>query len=110
MSAIRGQVRIGVTALVVALTAALPDGVAAQAQDSLTLTLEDVLQMAMQSNPDRRQASNDLDLNGPETRNAWFSGVVPSVSAVLLSTAYNGDLQRTGVDNLGRLVENPISE
>ena len=111
MSATSGQPRIGVTALLAAvLTIGSPDGVASQARDSLTLTLQDALQMAIQSNPARRRASNDLDINGPETRNAWFSGVVPRVSTTILTTGYDGTLQRTGVNNLGEIIESSSSE
>ena len=66
MSASHGQAGIVVTALAVALTVGFPDGAASQVQDSLTLTLEDALQMAMQSNPGRRQRPTTWTSTGPK--------------------------------------------
>ena len=99
------------TALIVLAAGTLPGAaVSGQVQDSLTLTLEDALQIATVSNPAYRRASNELDIKTAETRNAWFSGIVPSVNLGLLGTGYEGTLQRRGVDFFGNPVENPISD
>lgn len=89
-----------------ALLAALPLGAQEQG-DTLVLSLEDALAIAQGANPAVLRAENDLGLNGPETRSTLFGQVLPSMTVNLLNTGYRGNLQRQGLDNLGRPLENP---
>jgi outer membrane protein len=85
-------------------------GVAQQAMDTLTLTLEDALRIAEGANPTYRQSENSLGLNGAEARSTWFGSIAPRLNLDLYGTAYNGRLTRRAFDNLGRPIENPDAD
>jgi len=73
-----------------------------RAQDTLRLTLDEAVDLALDRNPQRRQALNDLDVAAAQTRAAW-GGFMPSLNA---SLGFNGGQSTviTGTDNFG----NPI--
>ena len=91
------------TALAIATVAAVV-APPLEAQEPISLSLEEALRMAEGSNPGYRRASNDALLNVSEMRTTWLETLLPSAS-VQLSTYFRGNRQGTGVDNLG----NPIT-
>jgi outer membrane protein len=95
------------------LIVALACGPAARAQqrsDTLVLTLDQALEIASRNNPAYLRAVNELALNGPATRAAWVSGILPSVRLDLFNTGYTGNLQRRATDNFGNPITNPDAE
>lgn len=87
--------------------AATPRVALAQQADTLVLSLDDAVGIALGANPTVQRAENALGLNTPETRATWFGSVLPNVQANLLQTGYSGNLQRLALDPLGRPLENP---
>ena len=77
--------------------------------DTLTLTLQEAYSIAERTNPAYRQAVNATTLNGPETREAWFDQILPSVSLNPLSTFYSGRLTQQASDFFGNPIANPQS-
>jgi len=94
------------TAWCLAAGAAVPS-VAAQAPDTLRLTLDAALDVAVSSNPTYRQANNSLALNGIEMRTTWLDQILPQASLSLFSTGFTGNLQRTALDLFGNPTDNP---
>ncbi len=82
----------------------------AQQPDTLVLTLDRANAIARRNNPAYRSAVRQLELNGPETRAAWTSGVFPSLRIDLLETIYSGNLQKRATDPFGNPVANPDAE
>ncbi len=101
-----GRRRYWVATGLLSLAGAVPLA-AQESGDTLVLSLDDALGIAFNANPGYLRAENDLGLNTPQTRSTWLGSVVPSVSVNLLQTGYAGNLQRQGLDNLGRPLENP---
>lgn len=93
--------------VLVFLAALAPAAGAQEAGDTLVLSLDDALGIAFGANPGVQRAENELGLNGPETRATWLGSVLPRLTVNLLQTGYRGNLQRQGLDNLGRPLENP---
>lgn len=103
---------LGAALLVVFLLLAGPPGpraLAAQepAEDTVLLSLEEALSVALGSNPAYRQAVNATDLNTVEWRTTWASQVLPRASLSLFNTGYSGNLSRQGIDDFGNPVELP---
>ena len=92
------------------LALAVPAGAPAQQPDTLALTLEQALEIARRNNPTYLRAVGRLELEGPETRAALVSGILPSVAVNLLSTSYTGNLTRRGFDNFGNPIANPDAD
>jgi len=82
----------------------------AQQPDTLVLTLAQGLEIARRNNPAYQRAVSALELNGPESRAALVSGILPSVRLDLLNTGYTGNLTRRATDNFGNPIANPNSE
>ncbi|MDA0313105.1 MAG: TolC family protein, partial [Gemmatimonadetes bacterium] len=82
-------------------------GLAAQSRDTLRLTLDDALDVAVGSNPTYRQANNNISLNGIEMRTTWLDQILPQASLSLFNTAFTGNLQRTAQDNFGNPIDDP---
>ncbi len=108
----RAAARRGWVVVALALGAALtlPTGSRAQQPDTLTLTLERALDVALGSNPAYRQAVNRSRLNGTEWRTAWFEQVLPRAQLNLFSTQFTGNLTRRAVDNFGNPIERPETD
>lgn len=87
-----------------------PPPAGAQQPDTLVLTLGRAQEIALRSNPAYRSVAGRLELNGPETRAAWASDILPRLSVNLLNTRYLGNLVRRGVDDFGNPVANPDAE
>ncbi len=85
-------------AALVALAAAAP----LAAQDTLRLSLDEAIELALDRNPQHRQVVNDVDAAAAQTRAAW-GGFLPSLNGNL---GFNGSESTviTGTDNFG----NPI--
>ncbi|NJD20781.1 MAG: TolC family protein [Gemmatimonadetes bacterium] len=98
------------SAALLAAVAASPGGAATQEPDTLTLTLERALDVALGSNPAYRQAVNRSRLNGAEWRRAWFDQVLPRAQLNLFSTQFTGNLTRRAVDNFGNPIERPVTD
>jgi outer membrane protein len=81
-----------------------PGAVAGQSADSVTLTLEGALDIALGSNPAYRRAVNSAGLNGTEMRTTWFDQVLPQAQLNLFSTQFTGNLTRNATDVFG----NPV--
>lgn len=81
-----------------------------QESDTITLTLERAISIAETNNPTYRRALNQLDVGGAEARATWMGQVLPRVNVDVLSTGYNGQLQRQNIDFFGNPIENPTSE
>ena len=92
------------------LAAVAPTAAAAQRGEPRVLTLERALEIARRNNPAYRRAANRLELNGPETRAAWTSGILPALNVNLLTTGYRGNLQRRATDNFGNPIANPEAD
>jgi outer membrane protein TolC len=106
-----GYRRTGAAALVVvAMLMTRPDGTPAQQADTLTLTLEQALDVALGTNPAYRQAVNRSRLNATEWRTAWFDQVLPRAQLNLFSTQFTGNLTRRAVDNFGNPIERPETD
>lgn len=90
---------------VAALWLLLPLGAGAQPSDTLTLTLEGALNVALGMNPAYRQAVNRARLNGTEMRTTWFDQVLPRAELSLFSTQFTGNLTRRATDDFGNPVE-----
>lgn len=97
-------------AALVGAAGALPAGASAQTPDTVTLTLERALEVALGTNPAYRQAVNRARLNGSETRAAWFDQVLPKAQLNLFSTQFTGNLTRRAVDNFGNPIERPVTD
>jgi outer membrane protein TolC len=95
--------------LVLAGMWAWPAGAPAQEADTVTLTLESALEVALGTNPAYRQALNRAQLNGTEMRTTWFDQVLPRAQVNLFSTQFTGNLTRRAVDNFGNPSENPVT-
>lgn len=74
------------------------------------LTLDEAMAVAGVQNASVRQATNQLTLNEPERWNFLFGELMPSVSVNLLSTGYNGNVQRRATDNFGNPIESPTAD
>ncbi len=83
-----------------------PRPAAAQTPDTTTLTLDQALRIAGESNPAYRQAENSTDLNGVEMRAAWFDRILPQAQFTLFNTAFSGNNRSRATDNYG----NPIAK
>ncbi len=104
----RGATAVGVGLVCAALgMGVLPLAAQAQQPDTLVLSLDDALGIALGANPAVRRAENSLGLNGVETRSSLFGSLLPDVQGNLFSTTYNGNLQRVALDPLGFPLENP---
>ncbi|MDP2956036.1 MAG: TolC family protein [Longimicrobiales bacterium] len=95
---------------VAALGLLLPLGAGAQRADTLTLTLEGALNVALGANPAYRQAVNRTQLNGTEMRTTWFDQVLPRAQLGLFSTQFTGNLTRRATDDFGNPVERPQAD
>ena len=98
------------TAAVLALGLLRPLGAGAQQADTLTLTLEGALNVALGTNPAYRQAVNRAQLNGTEMRTTWFRQVLPRAELSLFSTQFTGNLTRRATDDFGNPVERPQAD
>ncbi|MHB1192347.1 MAG: TolC family protein [Longimicrobiales bacterium] len=96
--------------LLLAAAWACPARTAAQEPDTLTLTLERALDVALGTNPAYRQAVNRSRLNGTEMRTAWFDQVLPRAQLNLFSTQFTGNLTRRATDDFGNPVNNPRAD
>ena len=96
--------------LVLVGSAAGPASVAAQAQDTVRLTLDDALGIARGSSPTYRQAVNNSGLNQSAWRTTLLTSLVPSVNLSLFSTDYYGNIQRLSTDFFGNPIANPSAE
>jgi outer membrane protein len=97
---------------ILALAAAMAwsGGASAQQADTMTLTLERALEVALGTNPAYRQAVNRAQLNGTEWRTTWFDQVLPRAQMNLFSTQFTGNLTRRAVDNFGNPIERPTTD
>jgi outer membrane protein len=102
--------RLAGAVLLLAAAGAWPARTAAQQADTLTLTLEHALDVALGTNPAYRQAVNRAQLNGTETRTTWFDQVLPRAQLNLFSTQFTGNLTRRAVDNFGNPIERPQTD
>ncbi|HSM60612.1 MAG TPA: hypothetical protein VK849_07425, partial [Longimicrobiales bacterium] len=98
------------TALALGTLLALRGALSGQAVDTVTLTLDEALSMALGSNPAYRQAVNSAQLNGTEMRTTWFDQILPQAQINLFSTQFTGNLTRVATDNFGNPIENPTSD
>ena len=109
-----GPVALGLAlALVAGASAAGPTGVAAQAalaEDTVVLSLEEALSVALGSNPAYRRAVNSAQLNSTEWRTTWFDQVLPRAQLNLFQTQYTGNLTRQATDNFGDPIERPEAD
>lgn len=106
-----GWARSGALAtLLLAAALASPTRASAQQPDTLTLTLDRALDVALGSNPTYRQAVNRAQLNAAEWRSAWFDQVLPRAQLNLFSTQFTGNLTRRAVDNFGNPIERPVTD
>ena len=101
--------RVG-TAAVLFVCAAAPSLSSAQQGDTIVVTFEQALDIARAYNPTYRRTVNELDLNGPETRAAWATGILPTVRFNIFSTGYAGNLTRRATDFFGNPIANPQSD
>jgi len=109
----RGIRRVGFRcSAILALAAAWawPAAGGAQQADTVTLTLERALEVALGTNPAYRQAVNRAQLNGTEWRTTWFDQVLPRAQLNLFSTQFTGNLTRRATDNFGNPIERPESD
>ncbi len=72
------------------------------------LTLDRALELAVGHSPLYRKALNQLEMVGPQGRQAW-GGFLPSLN-VSYGTGQRFDRQTTAVDFFGNPIENPTSE
>lgn len=98
------------TLIAVAVFALGAQTASAQRPDTLTLSLDGALDIALGSNPAYRQAVNTAQLNGTEMRTTWFDRVLPRAQVNLFSTRFTGNLTRRAFDNFGNPIENPDSD
>lgn len=95
--------------VVVATTATGGMPVAAQAPvEPAVLSLQDALTRALEHSPQYRQALNNLELAGPQSRRAW-GGFLPSLNASY-GTGESFRRETTALDNFGNPIENPQAE
>jgi outer membrane protein len=76
-----------------------------RSQEVLHLSLERALELASQHNPEYRQARNELELQGPASRQAW-GAFLPNLS---LSAGTSQSFSRTEIteDFFGNPIDNP---
>lgn len=99
-------------AVVVLTTLLAPAPARAQdsSPDTVSLTLQEALSVALGSNPAYRRAVNSAQLNATEWRTTWFDQVLPQAQLNLFQTQYTGNLTRRATDNFGNPIERPESD
>jgi outer membrane protein TolC len=99
------EIRV-IVAIAAVVLAAGAGPIAAQTNPSSRLTLDQALQLAERSNPQYRQATNNLELNDIENREGWLS-MLPQPQLRVLSSSMSWNLQRVGTDPFGNPLPNP---
>jgi outer membrane protein TolC len=91
---------------VLGLSLGSPAQIHAQAAPTGPLTIEQALALAELHNPDYRQATNTLELNAIDRREAWLS-ILPPPRLTVLASSLSWNLQRVGTDPFGNPLPNP---